>query len=220
MKIIRGVAAFGALLVAVMPTWATRVDRAVSSQGAFPLSNNQSDCVPESGDPTFLLGPGGAPCLIIAPDPSMSINQFNAFQFSEGGIPSGIFIYEIPDFSNDASVTFTFSFDPTDPGSPDFGSLLDDGVSGAALDFMVSDLNAASLPGTAGPGDTYTFYFPAGTSTGNSQNPSNWYFAVTGADSVKNITAVVAPEPGSLGLLFAGLLGIGLMTRRRLQESN
>jgi hypothetical protein len=221
MKITNGfLAAIGVLMMAAMPTWGTRVDRAVSSQGAFPPSNNQSDCVPSLNDPSFLVfGPSGAPCLVIMPDSSASINQFSAFQFWEGGHPSGTFIYEIPDFSNDASVTFTFSFDPTDSASPAFGSFLDDGVQGAALNFMVNRANAANLPGSAGPGDTYTFYFPAGTSTGNPQNPSNWYFAIDGAGSVKKIS-VATPEPGELVLLFVGIFGIGLMALRRHQESN
>jgi len=212
----------GILLFAPMVTWASRIDNGPSGGGAYSPNNMITGCTPPSASTPF-FNVGGAPCIVIMPDPSSNLDGFSAFQVGVGGtianplppIP-GELVYEIPNFANDNSVTFSFGFDPTDPSGPSFGSL--EAGTLPANEFMVNDAGCSPpqmLAGNSGPNNTFTFNFLPTTSTCNPQNTSNWFFYADGPVNGISVSSVSSPEPGELVLLLSGLIGIGLMIRSR-----
>jgi len=217
----------GILLFAPMLTWASRIDGGPSGSGAYSPNNDISGCTPPSGSTAF-FNVGGAPCIVIMPDPSSNLDGFKAFQVGVGGtitnplppIP-GELVYEIPNFANDNSVTFSFGFDPTAPNGPSFGSFESGPLPanpGTSFEFMVNDAGCSPpqmLPGNSGPNNTFTFNFLPTTSTCNPRNTSNWFFYADGPVNGISVSSVSSPEPGGLVLLLSGLIGIGLMIRSR-----
>jgi hypothetical protein len=214
----------GILLFAAMSTWASRIDNGPSGGGAYSPNNDISGCTPPSLSTPF-YNVGGAPCIVILADPSSNLDGFSAFQVGVGGtfanpLPpiQGELVYEIPNFANDNSVTFSFGFDPTDPIGPSFGSF--EAGTLPANEFMVNDAGCSPpqmLAGNSGPNNTFTFNFLPTTSTCNPQNTSNWFFYVHGPvnSTLVNGISVSSPEPGELVLLLSGLIGIGLMILSR-----
>jgi hypothetical protein len=214
----------GVLLFAPMVTWATRIDNGPSGGGQFSPNNSLSGCTPPSVSTPF-FNVGGAPCIVIQADPSGNLPGFSAFQVlvgqSTGLTPvPGELVYEIPNFANDNSVTFSFGFDPTAPNGPSFGSFeaataFPANPASTSYNFMVNDAGCSPpqmLPGNSGPNNSFTFSFLPTTSTCNPQNTSNWFFY---ADGPVNGISVSSPEPGEFVLLLSGLIGIGVMIRSR-----
>jgi hypothetical protein len=214
----------GILLFAAMSTWASRIDGGPSGGGAYSPNNDISGCTPPSAPPgSPFYNVGGAPCIVIL-GPLGNLDGFSVFQVGVGGTLSnplppilpGQFVYEIPNFANDNSVTFSFGFDPTDPSGPSFGSL--EAGTLPANEFMVNDAGCSPpqmLAGNSGPNNTFTFNFLPTTSTCNPQNTSNWFFYSDGPVNGISVSNVSSPEPGELVLLLSGLIGIGLMIRSR-----
>jgi hypothetical protein len=220
----------GILLFAPMVTWASRIDNGPSGGGQFSPNNSLSGCTaPSAATPFFNVN--GAPCIVILADPSSNLDGFNAFQVGVGGtittplppIP-GELVYEIPNFANDNSVTFSFGFDPTDPNGPGFGSFeaktaFPANPASTSYNFMVNDggcMPPQMLPGSSGPNNTFTFNFLPTTSTCNPQNTTNWFFYADGpVNGISVSSSVSSPEPDELVLLLSGLTGIGLMIRSR-----
>src|SRR5271170_7239211 len=118
----------GMVALSAVPAWASRADVGPSSSGAYSPNNSFSGCTaPSASDP--ILNVNGAPCIVILADPSLDLDGFNAFQLFVGSSTAAAGeVYEIANFSNDESVTFSFGFNPTDPGSPTFGSLEAGGI--------------------------------------------------------------------------------------------
>lgn len=215
----------GILLFAAMSTWASRIDGGPSGSGAYSPNNMQSGCTPPSlATPFFNVN--GAPCIVIQMDSSANLDGFSAFQVlvAQPGNTTGLtpipgqLVYEIPNFANDNSVTFSFGFDPTDPSGPSFGSL--EAGTLPANEFMVNDAGCSPpqmLAGNSGPNNTFTFNFLPTTSTCNPQNTSNWFFYADGPVNGISVSSVSSPEPGELVLLLSGLIGIGLMILSRRQ---
>jgi PEP-CTERM motif len=229
------------VLLSAMPAWANHIDRGTSSSGVFIASN--SDCT--GSPPNF----DGSPCLLLVPDPADNIIDgsvtFLAFQVDVctsddctsmelaglAGNGNGETIYEIPDFSADASVTLTLA-----SNTPDFGSF----QCSPGITQCVNNMSLTSTEGDNADGTfSEQFNFPPGTSTGNSANPGNWFFfsdpqgcddtggsedcsGSTGKDNVLGISTTPAvasmPEPGTLALLGSGLFGLlGISRRSRLK---